>query len=57
MPVTTRISTFVVGNLYKPSFATITGWVGGRSKIRFSSGFPIPKKCNHPGGGDWHPGR
>ena len=25
MPVTTRIITFLVGNPYKPSFATITG--------------------------------
>ncbi len=25
MPVTTRIITFVVGNPYKPSFATVTG--------------------------------
>ncbi len=24
--VTTRIITFLVGNLYKPSFATVTGW-------------------------------
>ena len=29
--VTTRITTFLVGNPYKPSFATVTGW-GGRSK-------------------------
>ena len=24
--VTTRIITFLVGNPYKPSFATVTGW-------------------------------
>ena len=29
--VTTRIITFLVGNPYKPSFATVTG-LGGRSK-------------------------
>ena len=32
--VTTRIITFLVGNPYKPSFATVTGW-GGRSKESF----------------------
>ena len=26
MPVTTRIIPFSVGNPYKPSFATVTGW-------------------------------
>ena len=26
MPVTTRIITFLVGNPYKPSFVTVTGW-------------------------------
>ena len=26
VPVTTRIITFLVGNPYKPSFATVTGW-------------------------------
>ena len=26
MPVTTRIITFLVGNRYKPSFVTVTGW-------------------------------
>ena len=30
--VTTRIITFLVGNPYKPSFVTVTGW-GGRSKL------------------------
>ena len=25
-PLTTRIITFLVGNPYKPSFATVTGW-------------------------------
>ncbi len=29
--VTSRIITFLVGNPYKPSFATVTGW--GRSKV------------------------
>ena len=35
--VTTRIITFLVGNPYKPSFATVTGW-GGRSKVYKCSG-------------------
>ena len=26
LTVTTRIITFLVGNPYKPSFATVTGW-------------------------------
>ena len=26
MPVTTRIVTFSIGNPYKPSFVTVTGW-------------------------------
>ena len=26
MPVTTRIITFLIGNPYKPSFVTVTGW-------------------------------
>ena len=30
--VTTRIITFLIGNPYKPSFVTVTGW-GGRSKV------------------------
>ena len=31
MPVTTWIIPFFVGNPYKPSFVTVTGW-GGRPK-------------------------
>ena len=30
--VTTRIITFLIGNPYKPSFVTVTGW-GGRSNL------------------------
>ena len=36
IPVTTRIIPFLVGNPYKPSFVTITGW-GGRPKIYLNS--------------------
>ena len=35
--VTTRIITFLVGNPYKPSFATVTGWGVDPSKISFIS--------------------
>ena len=39
MPVTTRIITFSVGNPYKPSFATVTGW--GVDPIYIYIEFPL----------------
>ena len=35
--VTTRIITFLVGDPYKPSFATVTGWGVHRSYISLGS--------------------
>ena len=42
MPVTTRIISFLVGNPYKPSFVTVTGW-GVHQRDMYSSG-PISSR-------------
>ena len=50
--VTTRIITFLVGNPYKPSFATVTGW--GVDPISLPEGTPPPKKKDpRPQGRSW----
>ena len=40
MPVTTRIIPFLVGNPYKPSFVTVTGWGVDRNYIHISKTNP-----------------
>ena len=45
--VTTRIITFLVGNPYKPSFATVTGWgVDPRYTNSFDVGNPFSEQHN-----------